>query len=220
VRLDLLSDEETTKQRNIHEEPRRTILDVLAEEGLAYQRGGKITEKGLSGAIKTLAELLKIHPIEAVEHEIERAIAQVNSDPPGALTAACSLVEAVRKTILEVDGISLPTDQSIKPLWNALSKHLPLDPGGVPVTHPLAADMRKVLSGLFTTIEGLGAFRTHGGHAHGRSGAPLAPNMRSVIQPRHARLAVHSAHTAAIYALETWEWWKFTQGNFGYTQRK
>lgn len=63
----------------------------------------------------------------------------------------------------------------------------------------VAQDIRKVLSGLSTTAEGIGSLRTHGGDAHGRErGHPM-------IDPRIARLAIHAASTIALFFIETWE---------------
>ncbi|MDC4272793.1 abortive infection family protein, partial [Acinetobacter baumannii] len=42
-------------------------------------------------------------------------------------------------------------------------------------------------------------FRTHASSAHGQ-GRKLYN-----IKPRHARLAIHSAHTLALFILETWD---------------
>lgn len=48
-------------------------------------------------------------------------------------------------------------------------------------------------------VAGIGAFRTHVSSAHAKG--------RKIyrLQPRHARLAIHSAHTMAVFILETWD---------------
>ena len=46
--------------------------------------------------------------------------------------------------------------------------------------------------------EGIGALRTHASSAHG------AGKKIYNLQPRHARLAIHAAHTVALFILESW----------------
>jgi hypothetical protein len=60
-------------------------------------------------------------------------------------------------------------------------------------------DLRKILTGLNSIVDGIGALRTHAGSAHGRG------VMKYKIQPRHARLAVHAAHTLTVFLLESWD---------------
>jgi len=60
-------------------------------------------------------------------------------------------------------------------------------------------DIKQILSGLFSIANGVGAFRTHEGSAHGHG------NKSYKIEARHARLAVHAAHTMTMFVLETWE---------------
>jgi hypothetical protein len=51
---------------------------------------------------------------------------------------------------------------------------------------------------LAIIVDGVGAFRTHAGDAHGQG--PDAPS----IERRHARLAVHAAHTVVTFILANW----------------
>jgi hypothetical protein len=60
-------------------------------------------------------------------------------------------------------------------------------------------DVRTILGGLTTIVQGVGALRTHAGDAHGRErGHPK-------FDERIARLALHTANAAALLLLETWE---------------
>ncbi len=88
----------------------------------------------------------------------------------------------------------MPSDQSLKPLWKAASKHLGLDPASVG-----DEDVRKVLSGLNSVVDGIGSLRTHTGSAHGRGRRPYR------LQARHARLAIHGSHTLVGFFIETWD---------------
>lgn len=184
--------------------PRETIRDALTREGLAYEPGGRILRWGTTAAPRTLAVLLRARDIPAVMEEFERAASSIDADPPAALTAACALLESICKTILEEDGVPLPRDQSVLSLWRALARYLSVHPESIPADHELVQDLRTILQGLATTVEGIGALRTHAGSAHGRSGASAAPRLKLAVTARHARLAVNAASTLAEFVLSTW----------------
>lgn len=63
----------------------------------------------------------------------------------------------------------------------------------------IADDVRKILSGLGTVVEGIGALRTHGGDAHGRERGYTR------LDRRIASLAIHAASTVALFLIETWQ---------------
>jgi hypothetical protein len=77
-------------------------------------------------------------------------------------------VESVCRSILVELGLGLPEKKDIKGLFAAVRKPLGLATDRTDL-HPLIADdVRKILSGLATVVEGIGSLRTHGGDAHGR----------------------------------------------------
>jgi hypothetical protein len=172
---------------------KKRARDVLARYGLSYQQGGVILGAGSSPASKTLHEVLKARDLAGVEKEFQRALATVESDPPAGVTAACSLLESLFKVYIEDNGLTLPAKQTIGDLYKVVRDHLGLDPGQV-----AGQDLKRILSGLISVVDGIGALRTHTGsaHGHGRSGYRL--------EPRHARLAINGAHTLALFVLETW----------------
>lgn len=59
--------------------------------------------------------------------------------------------------------------------------------------------MRQILGGLASIVNGVGDLRTHAGSAHGHG------NQGYQLEARHARLAVHAAHTVVGFVLETRE---------------
>jgi hypothetical protein len=87
----------------------------------------------------------------------------------------------------------MPSDKSIKPLWNVLRKDLNLDP-----TVTADEDLRKTLSGLGSVVDGIGSLRTHRGSAHGQGRRIYK------LKARHARLVVNAASTLAIFIIEAW----------------
>lgn len=176
-------------------DPRDRILEALAREALSYARGGHILGAALTGPSRSLADKIKSQGIPAIEIEYERAYQQVSIDPPAALTAACAILESVCKIYLEANRVPPPDKQVLSNLWKDVAKHLGLDPKEM-----ADDDLKRILSGLFSIADGVAALRTHEGSAHGR------PDKRTyVLAPRHARLAVHAAHTMAMFVLETWE---------------
>ena len=134
-----------------------------------------------------------------VGRDLERAIQNADHDPEDAVTAACATLEAVCRSILVELGLPLPAKKDVSGLMKAVQAPLDLSPGRPDLPDLIAGDVRKVLSGLTTATEGIGALRTHGGDAHGRErGHPR-------IDPGIARLAIHAASTVSLFLIETWE---------------
>ena len=176
-------------------DPRDKIRAVLATEGLSYQRGGFILGPGLTGPSKSLAERLKAGGIHTLQIEYQRAYEAIDKDPAAAVTAACAILESVCKTYLEEEGRPLPSKQVLGTLWFEVAGHLGLTPKAV-----ADDDLKRILQGLHSIAHGVAALRTHAGSAHGHS-----PGKSYKLAPRHARLAVHAAHTMAMFVLETLE---------------
>jgi hypothetical protein len=176
------------------EKGRNAIKEVLARFGLSYRAGGFILGAASALPTKSLIEILKSHDMAAVDKEFERSLANLESDPPASVTAACRILESLFKVYIEENELEMPGDQSLKPLWKAASKHLGFDPSAVE-----DEDLKKILSGLNSIVDGIGSLRTHGGTAHGRGKRAYR------IQARHARLTIHASHTLVAFFLETWE---------------
>lgn len=180
-------DEEREKRRGL-------VRAALTRAGLEYRYGGTIIGPGRAGPTKALRDLVHDRDLGALDDELARALETVDSDPPAALTAACAIIEAACKVYIEDEGLTPPKEQTVMPLWKVVRDHLGLDPQRVE-----DADMARILGGLASVVDGLGAFRTHAGSAHGRGRKEYR------VAPRHARLAVDAAHTLVVFMLETWE---------------
>lgn len=173
---------------------REIIIGALAQENLGYQRGGRIVVLGLAVPSASLEERLKRDGLLAMESEFKRAYDSIETDPNTAATAACAILESVCKTFLE-EKDALPNKQVLGTLWSETLSRLGLSPANV-----ADVDLKKILTSLYSAVDGIASLRTHVGNAHGRSEtAHKAYNLK----PRHARLAVHSAHTLAMFVLET-----------------
>ncbi len=79
-------------------------------------------------------------------------------------------------------------------MGQAVQAHLNLDPSKYVDT-----ELRRILGGLTSIVHGVGGLRTRRGSAHGQGPGGGA------IEPRHARLAVHAAHTLVAFVLESWK---------------
>jgi hypothetical protein len=176
------------------EADKRRIYSALARYNLSYEPGGRIYGAAVTAPSRTLGEKLKELSIVEIEEEFERAHRSVNADPPAAVTAACAILEALCKTYITENKLEPPSKQTIKFLWSVVSKDLKLSPDSVEED-----DLKRILSGLTSVVDGIGSFRTHAGSAHGHAPRPYR------IGARHARLAVHSAHTLCLFVLETWQ---------------
>jgi hypothetical protein len=181
--------------RSSGEDLRQRIAAALAREGLSYSRGGYIHGAALSGPSRSLAERIKSEGIKAIEIEYNRAYKSIESDPGVAVTAACAILESVCKYYLEQQRIALPKKQVLGTLWPEVANHLGVSPKDVADN-----DLKRILQGLYSIGDGVAALRTHQGSAHGQS-----DGKGYRIAPRHARLAVHAAHTLAMFVLETWD---------------
>lgn len=172
---------------------RERVKRSLASYGLSYEQGGRIVGGTIGAPSRSVEAMIRARDFPALEVEFDRALRSVETDPPAAITAACSILESLCRIYIESYGLQLPNDRSLGPLWNTVRQHLGLGPVGV-----VADDLRKILGGLSAVTDGIGALRTHAGSAHGHGNQSVA------IESRHARLAVHAAHTVVTFVLETW----------------
>ncbi|WP_373019993.1 abortive infection family protein [Thiomicrorhabdus sp.] len=134
---------------------------------------------GSSPATKSLSDYFKAGDFGSVEAEFKRAISQIDRDPHAAITAASSIIEALCKTYIETNELDMPSKQTIVPLWRAVKQHL-----GLNSNQTLAEDQNRILQGLSSIVDGIGAYRTHIGSAHGRGLQPPS------IRPHEARLSM------------------------------
>lgn len=178
----------------LHEKGRVLIRETLARFGLSYQAGGRIVGAKTATPTRTLEASLRARSLDVLDVEIRRALENVEKDPAATLTAACSLLESLFKVYIEDEGLVMPNDKSISPLWKVAKEGLGFDPKALEDD-----DLKQVLQGMASIVNGIGSARTHAGSAHGRGRRMYS------VEPRHARLAAHAAHTLALFILETWD---------------
>ena len=160
----------------------------------------QLVPRSASGAIvAAVIEKTSLLDFDTVQREIARAQQNSKGDPEDAVTAACSLIESVCRSILIELGLPLPSKKDIDGLINAVQASLGLSPGRTGLPPEIEADVRQVLGGLTSVAKGIGALRTHGGDAHGREKGFTR------LDSRIARLAINAAGSLALFLIETWE---------------
>lgn len=173
---------------------KKRVENVLERYGLHYIQGGRIVETKGGIASDIIADALRDKNFDSVDIEFRRCMKYIPDDPGAAITAGCSLLEALFKAYIDKNNLEMPSQQTIKPLWSIIQRELGLNPKA-----HTDADIQRILSGMSSIIDGIGARRTHAGSAHGGG------KLRYRVKPRHARLLISSAHAMALFLIETWE---------------
>lgn len=158
---------------------------------IARQPGGAI--------VNTFVEKAALLDFDTVQLDISRALASAKDDPEDAVTAACSLIESVCRSILIELKLPLPAKKDIDGLIRSVQEPLNLSPGRMDLPAEIENDIRQVLGGLTSVAKGIGALRPHAGDAHGRE-----KGFRR-IDTRIARLAINAASSIAVFLIDTWD---------------
>jgi abortive infection Abi-like protein len=174
-------------------ERKARIEKALARCGLHYASGGVIAG-ALGPASKSLDDLIRGRNVSVLDEEFARALRNVESNPREAVSAGCNILESACKVYIQDERLETPAKQDLQGVWGVVRKDLGFDPGTVE-----DRDLQAILSSLIGVVSGIGAFRTHASSAHG------AGRTSFVLEPHHARLAVHAAHSVVAFLLESWD---------------
>jgi len=129
----------------------------------------RLVQAGTSASVvETLATTLQEIDFDTVRRDLDRALAGAESDPEDAVTAACSVIESVCRSVLIELNLPLPARMDVQGLYRAIREPLGLSPGREDFPPEIANDIRGILGALIAMIQGIGALRTHAGDAHGR----------------------------------------------------
>ena len=168
------------------------LRKALARYDLQYVKSGKIT-----GAVGTpsrsLEDFIRDNDVPLLEQEFTRALSNVEGNPRDAVSAASNILETLCKVYISEEGLEMPAKQDLKPVWNVVRKDLGFDPSVLE-----DRDLQAILTGLFAIVDGIGALRTHASSAHG------AGKNSYKLEPRHVKLAIHSAHTVTLFVHKSW----------------
>lgn len=182
-------------KRQVYERKQKfkdVIMRHLSKSGLVYIEGGMVS-KSVSLPSKTLHDLVSEKNIPAINMEFERALKKVDTEPLEAISASCNILESICKAFIEHFNITPPNKQDLRSLWKIVANELNFNPELIQDD-----DLKKIISGMFSVVDGISALRTHGSSAHGQGVKLYKP------KPRHTRFAVNSAHTLSLFLLETW----------------
>ena len=166
---------------------------ALEANGLRYLAGGTMARGGALPS-QGLQEVLRARDLPAVEVEFERALRNVERSPREAVSAACNILESACKYFIQDNSLAMPRKQDLRSVWNVVRRELGLDSGALEDD-----DLKKIVSGMLSAVDGISSLRTHASTAHGHGRRPYR------LEARHARLAVNSAHTVTMFLLEAWE---------------
>ena len=174
-------------------ERKAKVEAALARCELHYVKGGLIAG-ALGPASRTLDDLIRGRNTDALEDEFTRALRNVEANPREAVSAGSNILESVCKIYIQDRRLEMPAKQDLPGVWAVVRKDLGFDPSAVE-----DRDLKEILSGLLAIVSGIGALRTHASSAHGTGRKAYR------LEPRHARLAVHAAHTVVAFVLESWD---------------
>lgn len=201
--------ERAADPRDFLSDPERheAVIDYLnarlSYDGLELQRVGSSVRLGTPGrsasVVNALANAIVVIDFDTVTRDLDRALMSAEQDPEDAVTSACSVVESVCRSVLIELGLPLPQKKDVQGLYQAIREPLGLSPDKPGVPDEIAGDVRTILGGLNSIVNGVGSLRTHGGDAHGRERGYRR------VDSRIARLAIHSASTVSLFLVETWQ---------------
>jgi len=154
---------------------------------------------GSSPAMAAVKSLVNVLNADYVTQQITRMEASVVSDPELAIGTAKEFVETICKTILGECGETISGNIDLPQLVKRVREKLDLLPQDIPEKAKGAKTVKRILSNLGTVAQGLAELRGLYGSGHGKDAIVKG------LQARHARLAVGSACTLAVFLFETYQ---------------
>lgn len=151
-------------------------------------------ESGGGAADATITDGLDVYDAPAVHAFWAKALERRTTDPAGAVTAASTLLEEVRKHIIEDSGAEWEAKWNMPKLYSEAAKVLKLAP-----SQHQEEVFKTILGNCQSVVQSIGSLRNKGGDAHagGRSRVPF--------KSRHAALTVNLAGSMALFLIETWQ---------------
>jgi hypothetical protein len=144
-------------------------------------------------------ELKQILNAEYVSQQINLMESSIENSPHISIGLAKELIETCCKSIFEERGEECNKEWDLTKLMKQTTKLLKLTPEDIPNEARAASSIKQILGSLCSVVQGIGEIRNEYGSGHGKNGSFKG------LQPRHAKLAVGSASTLAVYLLETHE---------------
>jgi hypothetical protein len=182
---------------------------LLAPDGWALKAQKKISGRpvyapariGSGIAIAFAHEAAARLNAEYISQQVTRMEGAVDTAPDLAIGTAKEFVESICKTILEERHEPYGKNDDLLALVRKTTKVLQLAPNDISDTARAADTIKRMLMNLATLVQGSAELRNAHGSGHGKS----ASQARYRLTARHARLAVGSAATLAVFLYETHE---------------
>jgi hypothetical protein len=142
-------------------------------------------------------ELKQILNAEYVSQQINLMESSIENSPHISIGLAKELIETCCKSIFEDRMETYDKNWDLTKLMKETTKLLKLTPEDIHNEAKASSSIKQILGSLSSVVQGIGEIRNEYGSGHGKDGKFKG------LQPRHAKLAVGSASTLAIYLLET-----------------
>ena len=175
------------------------IIKALSErEGIEWDGQQFVSRR--SATLLHVADKVQAFNQVCVHRELERLLANVDSDPDDVLTSAKCLIEsACRAIVADCGQQTTSTTPDFGQLTRQTFGQLRLLPDQVSNKSKGFEVVKRILQNIGSLLQGLAELRNLYGDAHGKS-----PGSKG-LEPRHARLAAGLAGSLATFLLETHE---------------
>jgi hypothetical protein len=160
---------------------------------------GRIKVTGKESLEKKGIEIKEILNVNYVYQQINLMESSIEIAPHISIGLAKELIETCCKSILDELQETYDKNWDLPKLMKETTKLLKLTPDDIPNEAKAASSIKQILGSLSSVVQGIGEVRNEYGSGHGKNGKFIG------LQPRHAKLAVGSASTLAVYLLETHE---------------
>lgn len=178
-------------------DPWQRIVKVLSERDRIEWDGKRFVFRN-SATLLHVAQKVQEFDLDSVHREVERLLANVDTDPDDVLTSAKCLIESVCRAILADTGNGVIANApDFAPLTKQAFGELRLLPDQVSNQSKGAKLVKRILQNISSVLQNLAELRNLYGDAHGKG-----PGTKG-LEPRHARLAAGLAGTLATFLLET-----------------
>jgi hypothetical protein len=196
--------------------PRATAIvadlnDLLAPDGWMLREHKQMsgrpvyaparTGAGSSTAVAFAHEVATRIDAEYISQQVTRMEGAIDTDPELAIGTAKEFVESICKTILDGRDERYERTDDLPTLVRKTTKVLHLTPDDVADSARATNTIRRMLMNLATLAQGSAELRNAYGTGHGKS----KTQGQQRLTPRHARLAVGTAATLAVFLYETHE---------------
>ena len=182
------------------------LNELLAPDGWALTEQSFISGRPIYGhrrlttsqhAINAAKVISQVVDADYLHRQINRMTTAIDTDPELAIGTAKELIETCCRTILAERGKPVLDKPELQPLVRRALEELKLVPDGIPEEQKGAKSIKSLLGNLSMIVQSMAELRNIYGTGHGKDGS------RRGLASRHARLAVGSATTLALFLIDT-----------------